>query len=80
MPLCGARGAQRAGKVFPARMYSLVFSDTDQQEGIRMSMRLTINMNSKPIYDIVYEQDFKSLAGELEQFGIGEKKLCIVTD
>ncbi|MDE6990938.1 MAG: iron-containing alcohol dehydrogenase, partial [Lachnospiraceae bacterium] len=45
-----------------------------------MSQRLTINMNSKPIYDIVYEQDFKSLAGELEPFGIGEKKLCIVTD
>ncbi len=70
------RGAQRAGKV----MYSLVFSNTDQQEGIKMSQRLTINMNSKPIYDIVYEQDFKSLAGELEPFGIGEKKLCIVTD
>ena len=47
------RGAQRAGKV----MYSLVFSNTDQQEGIKMSQRLTINMNSKPIYDIVYEQE-----------------------
>lgn len=45
-----------------------------------MSQRLTINMNSKPIYDIVYERDFNSLAGELEAFGISEKKLCIITD
>ena len=35
-----------------------------------MSQRLTINMNNKPIYDIVYEQDFNSLAKELEAFGI----------
>lgn len=39
-----------------------------------MSQRLTINMNSKPIYDIVYEQDFNSLAKELEQFEIQQKK------
>ena len=45
-----------------------------------MSQRLTINMNSKPIYDIVYEKDFNMLAAELEAFGISEKKLCIVTD
>lgn len=45
-----------------------------------MSQRLTINMNSKPIYDIVYEQDFNSLAKELEQFEIQQKKLCIITD
>ena len=37
-------------------------------------------MNSKPIYDIVYEQDFNSLAKELEQFEIQQKKLCIITD
>ena len=45
-----------------------------------MSQRLTVNQNSKPIYDIVYEHDFNRLAKELEQFGISEKKLCIVTD
>ncbi len=45
-----------------------------------MSQRLTINMNNKPIYDIVYEQDFDSLAKELEPFEIQEKKLCIITD
>ena len=45
-----------------------------------MSQRLTVNQNSKPIYDIVYEHDFNRLAEELEQFGISEKKLCIVTD
>ena len=45
-----------------------------------MSQRLTVNQNSKPIYDIVYERDFRRLAEELEQFDIREKKLCIVTD
>ena len=45
-----------------------------------MSQRLTINMNNHPVYDIVYEQDFKSLAKELEPFMISEKKLCIITD
>lgn len=45
-----------------------------------MSQRLTINMNSKPIYDIVYEQNFNSLAKELEPFEIQQKKLCIITD
>ncbi|MCM1184104.1 MAG: 3-dehydroquinate synthase [Roseburia sp.] len=45
-----------------------------------MSQRLTINRNNKPIYDIVYESGFDRLAEELECFGIGEKKLCIITD
>ena len=45
-----------------------------------MSQRLTINQNNKPIYDIVYEQDFESLPTELEKFNIAEKKLCIITD
>ncbi len=50
------------------------------QRRTNMSQRLTINMNNKPIYDIVYEQDFNSLAKELEAFGIEGKKLCIITD
>ena len=41
-----------------------------------MSQRLTINQNNKPIYDIVFEQDFAAL----EQFQIADKKLCIITD
>ncbi len=45
-----------------------------------MSQRLTINMNNKPIYDIVYEQDFSHLAEVLEPLGIQDKKLCIITD
>lgn len=45
-----------------------------------MSQRLTINQNSKPIYDIVYENDFAMLPAELEKFNIAEKKLCIITD
>ena len=50
------------------------------QRRTNMSQRLTINMNNKPIYDIVYEQDFNSLAKELEAFGIEGKNLCIITD
>lgn len=45
-----------------------------------MSQRLTINQNNKPIYDIVYENDFNKLSNELEQFDIANKKLCIITD
>ena len=45
-----------------------------------MSQRLTINQNSKPIYDIVYEADFNNLPVELEKFDIANKKLCIITD
>lgn len=45
-----------------------------------MSQRLTINQNNNPIYDIVYEHDFNSLAGELDAFDIINKKLCIITD
>ena len=45
-----------------------------------MSQRLTINMNDKPIYDIVYEQDFNNLSKELGAFEISEKKLCVITD
>jgi 3-dehydroquinate synthase len=45
-----------------------------------MSERLTVNQNNKPIYDIVFENDFGKLAEELEKFEISGKKLCIVTD
>jgi 3-dehydroquinate synthase len=45
-----------------------------------MSQRLTVNQNNKPIYDIVFENDFGQLATELEKFDISSKKLCIVTD
>lgn len=45
-----------------------------------MSQRLVVNQNSKPIYDIVIENDFNNLATELEKFEIEKKKLCIITD
>ena len=45
-----------------------------------MSQRLTINQNNKPIYDIVYENDFSQLSIELDKFDISNKKLCIITD
>ena len=47
---------------------------------IKMSQRLTINQGTKPIYDIVYENDFNKLAEELEKFDIANKKLCVITD
>lgn len=45
-----------------------------------MSQRLTVNQNNKPIYDIVYENDFSMLPVELAKFDIANKKLCIITD
>ena len=45
-----------------------------------MSQRLTINQNNKPIYDIVYENDFSQLSIELDKYDISNKKLCIITD
>ncbi len=45
-----------------------------------MEDRLSVSVNKKPAYDIVYRSDFESLAQELAVFETGQKKLCIVTD
>lgn len=47
-----------------------------------MGKRLTIHGANKKInlYDIVIESSFEQLIGELEQFDLGKRKLCIVTD
>lgn len=42
--------------------------------------KLTINLNNKPIYDIVYENSWDNLATRLEELGYSGKKLCIVSD
>ena len=43
-----------------------------------MSRVLTVNMNKKPIYDIVIEQDFEALANRLEPYR--GRRCMIVTD
>ncbi len=45
-----------------------------------MEERITISVNKKPAYDIVYKSDFSALAGELSALEISERRLCIVTD
>ena len=45
-----------------------------------MSRRLTVNQDNKPIYDIVFENDFEKLTDELQAINLLNKKICIVTD
>ncbi len=45
-----------------------------------MEERLTVLMNKKPAYDIVYEEDFGALKEELLKLEPEKKKFCIVTD
>lgn len=45
-----------------------------------MEERMTVSMNKKPAYDIVYREDFDGLQEELVKLDIEKKKLCIVTD
>lgn len=42
--------------------------------------RLTVHLNSEPIYDIVLAESFVGLPDELHALGCDKKKLCIVTD
>lgn len=46
----------------------------------RKQDRLTVDLNGRPIYDIVLSDSFEDLEEELKQLGCAEKKLCIVTD
>lgn len=45
-----------------------------------MSKRLTVNQDNKPIYDIVFENNFEALNFELQKLNISNRKVCIVTD
>ena len=45
-----------------------------------MAQRMTINYEKKPCYDIVFSQTFDDLPEELEKLGIGDRKICIITD
>lgn len=45
-----------------------------------MEERVTVMMNKKPAYDIVYRTDFAALPEELAQFQVSSRRLCIITD
>ena len=45
-----------------------------------MSKRLEVYFQEKPCYDIVLENDFSYLAGEMDRFELKNKRICIVTD
>lgn len=45
-----------------------------------MAGRITICRSEKPVYDIVLERSFSTLADELSVFFEGHRKICIVTD
>ena len=45
-----------------------------------MAERLTVEVDKKPAYDIVFETSFDALAGELDKFELNTRKVCIITD
>ena len=45
-----------------------------------MSERIPILYNKKPCYDIVFTQSFQELVPELEDLGLSNRRVCIVTD
>ncbi len=45
-----------------------------------LKQRITVNLEGKPCYDIVFSNDFSILKSELLKFDIDNKKICIVTE
>lgn len=45
-----------------------------------MAERITVEVDKKPSYDIIFESSFDSLCSELEKFELKERKVCIITD
>lgn len=45
-----------------------------------MSKRITVEKDNQPIYDIVIETTYETLAEEVKNVGAEGKKICIVTD
>lgn len=45
-----------------------------------MSRQLTVNLNRKPVYDILIENSFSSIVPKLEELGYKNRKCCIITD
>ena len=45
-----------------------------------MNDRLTVHEGNKPVYDIVFQNNFDALIDELKRLNVAGKKLCIVTE
>ncbi len=45
-----------------------------------MSECITVHLKSKPIYDILFENNFNALPGKLSELGFSGRRVCIVTD
>lgn len=45
-----------------------------------MAKRITVNDKKKPVYDIILDNSFQDLSGELKNLGYENRKICIVTD
>ncbi|MDD3252280.1 MAG: 3-dehydroquinate synthase [Lachnospiraceae bacterium] len=45
-----------------------------------MANRMTVHLDGAAIYDIVIENSYDQLGGEVARLGVNERKLCIVTD
>lgn len=45
-----------------------------------MAERLTVEVNKKPAYDILFEASFEALSEELAKFDLSTHKVCIITD
>ena len=46
----------------------------------KIKQQLTIHLDQKPIYDILFEQDFLKLKEALKDLGYENRKLLIVTE
>lgn len=51
-----------------------------EETGKRATERMTVHVNGDPVYDIVLQDDFSALSGEVRKRSVEKKKLCIVTD
>lgn len=47
---------------------------------MEMNDRITVHMEEKPVYDIVFARDFDGIGEEITGLQFGQKKACIVTD
>lgn len=50
------------------------------ERDMKMSQVLTVNMEQKPIYEIIIDQDLNAFVPSFQSLGYEQRKLCIVTD
>lgn len=41
---------------------------------------LTVHLDDKPIYDIVYEESFDALPSMMKELGYSNRKICVVSE